>query len=76
MTLVKALEALRDGKKICKKYKYMGHIIVKIPEDLGEDEEDMNYLYKIYKDGKFIQEALTLDTAKEYIERGYDENVL
>lgn len=56
--------------------KYHGHIIKKIPEDLGEEDSRYNFLYYIYKDGKYIQVALNLSSAKEYIDSGYNENVL
>lgn len=56
--------------------KYQGHEIKKVPADLGEEDERLNCVYEIYKDGKKIAEALTLSTAKEYIKRGYDSNVL
>ena len=53
--------------------KYHKHEIKKIPEDLGEEDKTKNYVYKIYKAGKYIQTALTLSTAKEYIDSGYNE---
>lgn len=56
--------------------KYHNHIIKKVREDLGEEDERKNCLYYIYKDGKYIQVALTLSTAKMYIDTDYDENVL
>lgn len=56
--------------------KYHGHEIKKIPADLGENDPRKNCLYQIIKDGRLINEALTLGTAKEYIDSGYDENYL
>lgn len=56
--------------------KYHNHEIKKVHEDLGEDDERLNYVYKIYKDGKYINEALFLGSAKDYIDSGYDENYL
>ena len=56
--------------------KYHGHVIVKVKADLGEEDERKNCLYEIYKDGEYIQTALTISTAKEYIDTGYNENYL
>lgn len=56
--------------------KYHKHKIIKAPEDLGEEREQDNYVYKIFKDGKLIQIALTLSTAKDYIDSNYDETYL
>lgn len=56
--------------------KYHGYNIVKVPTDLGEDEAKLNYTYEIYKDGKYKDTALTLSTAKEYIDYGEDDNYL
>lgn len=56
--------------------KYHGHIIKKVPEDLGEEDPRHNLLYYIYKDGKYIQVAVNLMSAKDYIDSNYDENVL
>lgn len=56
---------------------YHKHTIKKVPTDLGEDDERKNFTYEIYnKEGKYINVALTLSTAKEYIDSGYDSNVL
>ena len=44
--------------------------------DLGEEDKRKNCVYEIYKDGKYIQTALTVGTAKEYIDTGYNENYL
>lgn len=49
---------------------------MKVYTDLGEDDDRLNYTYEIYKDGKYIQTALTLSTAKEYIDSDYNENYL
>ena len=56
--------------------KYHKHEIKKVYTDLGEDDDRLNYTYEIYKDGKYIQTALTLSTAKEYIDSDYNENYL
>ena len=56
--------------------KYHNHEIKKIPTDLGENKAKDNYTYEIYKDGKYIQTALTVSSAKEYIDSGYNENYL
>ena len=57
--------------------KYHKHIIKKVPEDLGEDDPKLNYIYEIYdSEGKWINNALTLSSAKEYIDSGYNQNYL
>ena len=56
--------------------KYKGHIIKKISADLGEENPRNNCVYEIYKDGKYINTALTLSTAKDYIYSGYDDTYL
>lgn len=56
--------------------KYHHHEIKKVHEDLGEDNKSLNYVYKIYKDGKYINEALSLGSAKDYIDSGYNKNYL
>lgn len=53
--------------------KYHGHEIKRVKMDLGEERESLNCIYEIYKDGKYIQTALTASTAKEYIDSGYNE---
>lgn len=53
--------------------KYKNHIIKKVKTDLGEDENRLNVLYEISKDGKYINTALTLSTAKDFIDSGYNE---
>ena len=56
--------------------KYHNHIIKIVPEDLGEENPRDNRVYEIYKDGEYINVALTLSTAKAYIDNGYDERYL
>lgn len=56
--------------------KYHGYIIKKVPTDLGEEEDRLNCTYVISKDGEYRQTALTISTAKEYIDNGEDENYL
>lgn len=56
--------------------KYHGYIIKKIPTDLGEDNPRLNFTYEIYKDGEYKDTALTIGTAKEYIDNGEDDNYL
>lgn len=56
--------------------KYHGHEIIKDYEDLGEENQKDNHVYLIYKDGEYIQTALTLSTAKIYIDSGYNETYL
>ena len=56
--------------------KYHGHEIIKKPADLGEDEQRKNCIYEIRKDGRWVQNALTLSTAKQYIDSGYNETYL
>jgi hypothetical protein len=56
--------------------KYHGHEIKKVPTDLGEENPRLNYTYEIYKDGVYLQTALTLSTAKTYIDSDYDEAYL
>ena len=56
--------------------KYKGHIIKKVHEDLGEENPKKNCVYEIYKDGEYINTALTIDTAKEYIASGYNDTYL
>lgn len=54
--------------------KYHNHIIKKVPTDLGEEDSRKNFTYKIYDSkGKYINTALTLFTAKEYIDSGYND---
>jgi hypothetical protein len=56
--------------------KYHKHEIVKVQTDLGEDDPRKNFTYEIYKDGEYIQTALTLSTAKTYIDTDYNESYL
>ena len=56
--------------------KYHGHIITKTPEDLGEENPRDNFVYKIEKDSQFIANALTLSTAKQFIDSGYNQAYL
>ena len=56
--------------------KYHGHEIRKKLEDLGYSEKSMNYVYEIWKDGKYINVAWSLGTAKDYIDSGYDQRYL
>lgn len=55
--------------------KYHGHEIKKVHADL-DDWDGKNYIYEIYKDGKFLADALVLSSAKDYIDSGYNENYL
>ncbi len=56
--------------------KYHGCLIKKVASDLGEDDPRLNFVYEIYHKDKWMNEALTLSTAKEYIDSGFDENYL
>lgn len=56
--------------------KYHKYEIVKVSEDLGEEDERLNCVYKIYKDSEYRATALTLGTAKEFIDGGEDDNYL
>lgn len=56
--------------------KYHGHEIIKKPTDLGEEDYRKNFTYEIFKDGEYIQTALTLSTAKSYIDNDYNETYL
>ena len=56
--------------------KYHKHEIRKVPTDLGEEDARLNYTYEIYKDGEYINTALTLSSAKSYIDTDYNEFVL
>lgn len=56
--------------------KYHNHEIKKVPTDLGEENPRDNYTYEIYKDGEYIQTALSLSTAKTYIDTDYNESYL
>lgn len=56
--------------------KYHGYIIKKVPTDLGEDNPKLNFTYEIYKEGEYKNTALVLNSAKEYIDTGEDDNYL
>ena len=56
--------------------KYHGCLIIKVYADLGEERESDNHLYEIYKDGKYINTAITYSSAKEFIDSGFDSNYL
>lgn len=56
--------------------KYHKCLVKKVPTDLGEDDPRLNYTYEIYKDNNYIDTALTLASAKEFIDAGFDGNVL
>lgn len=56
--------------------KYHKHEIKKVYTDLGEDDPRDNYTYEIYFDGVHIATALTLSTAKTYIDSNYNETYL
>ena len=56
--------------------KYKGYEIKKVYEDLGEEDDRLNYVYQIRKDGKLITETLTLSNAKEFIDSDEDWSVL
>ena len=56
--------------------KYHKHLILKVPTDLGEEDPRKNFTYEIYKDGEYINTALTLSTAKTYIDNDYNDTYL
>ena len=56
--------------------KYHHHEIRKVATDLGEENPRDNFTYEIYKDGEYINAALTLSTAKCYIDSDYNETYL
>lgn len=56
--------------------KYHKHEIKKVYTDLGEELERDNHTYEIYKDGVYINTALTLSTAKTYIDSDYNDTYL
>ena len=53
--------------------KYHGYQINKKSEDLGEDNPRLNYVYEIYKDGEYKETALTLSSAKSFIDPSENE---
>lgn len=56
--------------------KYHKHEIRKVFTDLGEENPRDNFTYEIYKDDVYINTALTLSTAKTFIDSGYNETYL
>ena len=56
--------------------KYHGHEIIKVPTDLGEEDPRKNFTYEIYENCIYINTALTLASAKTYIDSGYNETYL
>ena len=56
--------------------KYHGYVIEKTATDLGESDPRLNCVYMVSKNGQFKAEALTLSTAKQYIDNGEDDNYL
>lgn len=55
---------------------YRGYTIKEVNEDLGESDDRMNRIYEIYKGDNFINTALTLSSARDYIDSGLNENYL
>lgn len=56
--------------------KYHGCEIKKVQTDLGEDNEKLNYTYEIYFCDEFKATALTISSAKDYIDSGFDDTYL
>ena len=57
--------------------KYHKCTIKKVPTDLGEDNPKLNYTYEVYDENeKYINVALTLSSAKDFIDSGFDTNYL
>ena len=58
--------------------KYHDHEIIVKKEDLGYsgDEDFLNKVYEIYKNGEYKGVAWSLGTAKDYIDSGYDQRYL
>lgn len=56
--------------------KYHKHIIKKVYVPLGEENARKNCYFEIYFKGQYINSALTLSNAKEFIDTNYDLNVL
>lgn len=56
--------------------KYHKCEIKKIATDLGEEDARLNFTYEIYKDNSYLNTALTLSTAKQYIDSGFNDNYL
>lgn len=72
--LPKAVTSPQDIKE--EEMKYHGHEIKVVQTDLGEDDPRLNKTYEIRKGKKLINVALTLSTAKAYIDNGYDQRYL
>lgn len=53
--------------------KYHGYEIKKEYVDLGETRKSLNCIYNILKNGKWIANALTLSTAKQFIDSGEND---
>lgn len=53
--------------------KYHGFEIKKVLTDLGEENPKDNFTYEIYRNGEYIETALTLSTAKCYIDSGCND---
>lgn len=56
--------------------KYHGAIIKKVPTDLGETNQRLNFTYEVYKDGEWMGVCLILDNAKEFVDSNFDEKVI
>lgn len=57
--------------------KYHNHYIIKEDMDLGESDKRLNCVYYIYNQSNVkIAVALTLTSAKDYIDSGYNNNYL
>ena len=57
--------------------KYHKHIIKPVKEDLGFEDDKDNKVYEVYDpDGKYLNTCITLSNAKEWIDSGYDDNLL
>lgn len=53
--------------------RYKGYNIEKVKEDLGEESENLNYIYRISKNNKVIIYALTLNQSRELINSNFNE---
>ena len=54
--------------------KYHKCLIEKEGADLGEDNPRLNCIYKVYdENGKFRGNALTLSTAKDFIDHSFND---
>ena len=58
--------------------KYHGHIIKVVKQDLGysDGEDNLNKTYEIHKGEEVLAVCWSLNNAKEYIDSGYDKQVL